>query len=98
MFLTGALAAIAIIFLLLKFNLKRIAKYDIVLDVALSFFLIWIFAGTFAGMMAGLVAGAIISIFLYVAKRAVPREELKWLKTRSFPYRKLAWVEVERNR
>lgn len=94
MFLAGLISAIAIIFLLLKFNLKRIAKYDIVLDVAITFFLIWIFAGTFAGMMAGLFAGAIISIFLYVAKRAIPREELRWVKTKSFPYRKLAWVEV----
>jgi membrane-bound ClpP family serine protease len=94
MFLAGLISAIAIIFLLLKFNLKRIAKYDIVLDVAITFFLIWIFAGTFAGMMAGLFAGAIISVFLYVAKRAIPREELRWVKTKSFPYRKLAWVEV----
>ena len=53
MFLAGLIAAIAIIFLLFKFNLKRIAKYDIVLDIAITFFLIWIFAGTFAGMMAG---------------------------------------------
>jgi hypothetical protein len=94
MFLAGLIAAIAIIFLLLKFNLKRIAKYDIVLDIAITFFLIWIFAGTFAGMMAGLFAGALISVFLYVAKRAIPREELRWVKTKSFPYRKFAWVQV----
>lgn len=94
MFLAGLISAIAIIFLLLKFNLRRIAKYDIVLDIAITFFLIWIFAGTFAGMMAGLLAGAIISIFLYVAKRAIPREELRWVKTKSFPYRKFSWVQV----
>ncbi len=54
MFLAGLIAALAMIFLLLKFNLKRIAKYDIFLDVVITFFFIWIFAGTFAGMMAGL--------------------------------------------
>jgi hypothetical protein len=94
MFLAGLIAAIGIIFLLLKFNIRRIAKYDILLDVAITFFLIWIFAGTFAGMMAGLFAGALISVFLYVIKRAIPREELRWVKTRSFPYRKFAWVQV----
>jgi hypothetical protein len=94
MLLAGLIAAIGIIFLLLKFNLKRILKYDIILDVAITFFFIWIFAGTFAGMMAGLLAGALISVFLYVAKRTVPREELRWVKTKSFPYRKFAWVQV----
>jgi len=92
--LEGALAAIAIIFLLLKLNLKRIAKHDIFLDICLTFFFIWIFAGTFAGMMAGLWAGAFISIFLFIAKRHVKHEELRWVRTRSFPYRKFAWVEV----
>ena len=94
MFLAGIVAAVGIIFLLLKFNIRRIAKYDILLDVLITFFLIWIFAGTFAGMMAGLFAGALISIFLYVIKRTVPREELRWVKTSSFPFRKLAWVQV----
>jgi hypothetical protein len=94
MFLAGLIAACAMIFLLIKFNLRRIAKYDIFLDILITFFLIWIFAGTFAGMMAGLFAGAIISIFLYVIKRTIPKEELRWVKTRAFPYRKLAWVQV----
>lgn len=94
MFLAGLIAALAMIFLLIKFNLKRIAKYDILLDVIITFFFIWIFAGTFAGMMAGLFAGALISIFLWAVKRTVPREELRWVKTRRFPYRKFAWVQV----
>ncbi len=93
-FLSGLLAALAMIFLLLKLNLKRIAKYDIFLDVVLTFFFIWIFAGTFAGMMAGLWAGALISIFLWWAKRSIPQEELRFIKTKRFPYRKLAWVQV----
>jgi hypothetical protein len=86
------------IFLLLKLNLRRIAKYDIFLDIVLTFFFIWIFAGTFAGMMAGLWAGALISAFLWWAKRNVQQEELKWIKTKRFPYRKLAWVTVIKTR
>jgi hypothetical protein len=94
MFITGIIAAAAILFLLLKFNLRRILKYDILIDIAVTFFLIWIFAGTFAGMMAGLMAGAIISIFLYIAKRAIPQERMAFIKTEGFPYRKFGYVPV----
>ena len=38
MFIAGTIAAIGIIFLLLKFNLKRIVKFDIALDVIITFF------------------------------------------------------------
>lgn len=73
MFVTGIIAAIGIIFLLLKFGIKNVVKADILVDVGATFFLIWIFAGTFAGMMSGLIAGAIISVFLYIAKKAQPK-------------------------
>lgn len=94
MFLTGIIAACGILFLLLKFNLRRILRHDILIDVCVTFFLIWIFAGTFAGMMAGLLAGAIISVFLYIAKRVIPQEKLSVVKTNKFPYRKVAWVKA----
>ena len=95
MFIAGTIAAIGIIFLLLKFNLKRIVKFDIALDVIITFFFVWIFLGTFSGMMAGLMAGAIVSIFLFVAKKFIPKEELKFVKTTSFPYRKFMWVKAQ---
>lgn len=94
MFLAGLIAAAGMIALLLKFNLKRIIKFDIFLDIVLTFFFIFAFAGTFMGMMAGLWAGLIISVFLSVMKKSTPQEELKFVKTSSFPYRKLMWVQV----
>ena len=39
MFLAGTIAALGMIFLLLKFNLKRVVKFDIALDVIITFFL-----------------------------------------------------------
>lgn len=92
MFITGLIAACAILFLLLKFNLRRILKHEILIDISVTFFLIWIFAGTFAGMMAGLMAGAIISIFLFVARRVIPQEKLRFVKIDGFPYRSFRWV------
>ena len=94
MFLAGTIAAIGMIFLLLKFNLKRVVKFDIALDVLITFFFVWIFLGTFSGMMAGLMAGALVSVFLYVARRFMPKEELKFVKSKSFPYRKFIWVQA----
>ena len=95
MFIAGTIAAIGIIFLLLKFNLKRVVKFDIALDVIITFFFVWIFLGTFSGMMADLMAGAIVSIFLFVAKKFIPKEELKFVKTTGFPYRKFMWVKAQ---
>ena len=95
MFIASTIAALGMIFLLLKFNLKRVVKFDIALDVIITFFFVWIFLGTFSGMMAGLVAGAMVSIFLFVAKKFIPKEELKFVKTTSFPYRKFMWVKAQ---
>jgi membrane protein CcdC involved in cytochrome C biogenesis len=94
MLIAGTIAAIGIIFLLLKFNLKRIVKFDIALDVLITFFFVWIFLGTFSGMMAGLMAGALVSVFLFVTKKFMPKEELVFVKSKSFPYRKFIWVQA----
>ena len=95
MILAGAIAAAAMLFLLFKFNLRRIVSFDIMLDIIITFFFIWIFAGTFAGMMAGLVAGCIISLFLLVARKFVPRDKLAFVKVQGFPWRKFAWVPAD---
>jgi len=45
--------------------------------------------------MAAMFGGLIISITLFVMKKMMAREELMWVKTKKFPYRKFAWVEVD---
>jgi|TARA_B110000977_G_scaffold162422_1_gene207845 MFS superfamily sulfate permease-like transporter len=94
MFTAGLIAAAGLLFLLFKFNLRRIARFDIAIDVIATFFLMWIFAGTFAGMVAGLTAGLIISIVLFVAKRSMRTEKFGITKTDKFPYRKFGWKTV----
>tara|TARA_B100000586_G_C19854001_1_gene319895 strand:- start:18 stop:302 length:285 start_codon:yes stop_codon:yes gene_type:complete len=94
MFLAGTVAAIGMIFLLLKFNMKRVVKFNIALDVLITFFFVWIFLGTFSGMMAGLMAGALVSVFLYIAGKFIPKEKLRFVKSKDFPYRKFIWVQV----
>jgi len=94
MLMTGLIASAAIIFLLLKFNIRRVLNYEILIDIGVTVLLIIIFAGTFAGMMTGLMAGAVISVFLYVARRTIGYEKPGIIKTKSFPYRRPGWVRV----
>lgn len=94
MFLTGLIAALAIIFLLLKFNFRRVLSHDISIDIGVTVLLCMLFAGTFAGMMTGLMAGCIISIFLFVSKKFYGYERFGVIKTDKFPYRKFGWINV----
>lgn len=64
----GIIAAIAMIFLMLKLDIRKVCGYDIIVDVAFTGLLAWMLAGTYSGMMAALIGGAIVSIFLFVMK------------------------------
>ena len=67
--IAGIFSALAILFLLFKFNIKRVLAFDIAVDIASSLLLVVMFAGTFAGMMAAVIGGAIISIVLFIMKK-----------------------------
>ena len=84
----GIFSALAILFLLFKFNIKRILAFDIAIDIASSALLIVLFAGTFAGMMAAVIGGAIISIVLYIMKKVKGCEKPR---RKGF---KVVWVNV----
>tara|TARA_B100001250_G_C19804296_1_gene792535 strand:- start:660 stop:944 length:285 start_codon:yes stop_codon:yes gene_type:complete len=84
----GIASATAILFLLFKFNIKKVLAFDIAVDIGSSALLVVLFAGTFAGMMAAVIGGAIISVVLYAIKR---------LKGYEKPIRKgfkVIWVSV----
>ena len=86
--LAGVMSACGILFLLAKFNIKRVLYYEKSVDILSTISLIIIFAGTFAGMMAGIIGGAIISVVLFILKRTVGYEK---------PVRKgfkVKWVHV----
>ena len=82
-------------YLIFKFGVRRAISFDIPLDVACTGLLMFLFAGTFGGMMAAMVGGLVVSITLLVMKRTMTREELMFVKTKTFQYRSLRWVEVD---
>ena len=86
--IAGIFSALAILFLLAKFDFKKVLWLDIPIDIASTILLVAMFAGTFAGMMAAVIGGCIISSFLWVAKRLKGYKKPKWNKFR------YEWVEV----
>ena len=95
MITAGLISAAGLLFLLFKFGARRVITYDIPIDILTTSLLMFLFAGTFGGMMAAMVGGLIISVTLFAMKSTMTREELVWVKTKAFPYRKLRWVEVD---
>jgi|TARA_B110000438_G_C15455413_1_gene496448 hypothetical protein len=95
MVLAGTISALGLLFLLFKFGIRRVISFDIPVDIGFTALLMFLFAGTFGGMMAAMVGGLIISVTLFVMKHTMHREELTWVETKTFPYRKLRWVEID---
>ena len=75
--IAGIASALGILFLLFKFNIKRLLAFDIPIDIASSALLIVLFAGTFAGMMAAVIGGSIISVVLFITKKFAGYEKPK---------------------
>lgn len=69
--IAGVFSALAILFLLAKFDMKKVLWLDIPIDIASTILLVVMFAGTFAGMMAAVIGGCIISATLFGMKKVV---------------------------
>ena len=86
--IAGIFSALAILFLLAKFDFKKVLWLDIPIDIASTILLVAMFAGTFAGMMAAVIGGCVISLTLLTAKRLIGYKKPKWFKY------KYEWVEM----
>ena len=65
----GIISALAILFLLLKLDIRKVLYFDLLVDIMATTTLVMIFSGTYAGMAAGIIAGAIISVTLYILRK-----------------------------
>lgn len=86
--IAGVFSALAILFLLAKFDFKKVLWLDIPIDILSTILLVAMFAGTFAGMMAAVIGGCVISLTLLAFKKAVGYKKPKWNKY------KYEWVDV----
>ena len=78
--IAGVFSALAILFLLAKFDFKKVLWLDIPIDIISTCLLIIMFAGTFAGMMAAVIGGCLISMTLYLSKKAMGYKKPRWKK------------------
>ncbi len=88
----GFLTAVGIIWLLCRFNLKRIAGYASFWDIAISGSLAFIFVGTYAGMVTGIFAGVIVSLFLTVIRKFFGYEKYEIVRKEGETVGKPRWV------
>lgn len=95
MFIAGLISAAGCLFLIFKFGVRKVISYDIFFDIAITAVLLASFAGTYSGMFAAMIGGLIVSIVLFIMKRTMRHEQLMFIKTNSFPYRKFTWVMVD---
>lgn len=89
--LAGLLAGGAILFLLFKFDVKKVLYFEIIIDVISTSLLTTLMHGTFFGMCAALTGGFVISLYLYVARRMYGYKRLSRPKWYSWP----RWEIVE---
>ena len=102
MILAGIIAALGLLFLVLKLGVKKVLGYDILIDIGITSLLMWSLAGTYSGMMAALIGGLIVSIVLFIMKKTMVREELRLnnrkIKVSKFielPVPYFEWVEID---
>ena len=91
----GIVTAIGFIWIMSRFNLRRIAGYASFVDIGLTMLFCLLFVGTYAGMMTGLLAGVIVSAFLTVVGRTAGKERLKLVRKEGEVIAKPRWRRVK---
>lgn len=83
----GLISALGAFFILLRFNIRRVAGYATVIDIAVTTLFCMLFLGTYAGMMTGIFAGVVVSALLNAIRFAVgyERATLRRRKGRIIP-------------
>ena len=85
--------AITFILLMFYFDIKKIAGYAWVVDVAVFGLLLWLFKGTYAGMMTGMLAGLIITFFLRGVRKSIGYKKVKLHRAHGKLVPMPRWVE-----
>jgi hypothetical protein len=88
----GFLTAIGIIWLMCRFDLRKIAGYAAQVDITISAGLAFIFVGTYAGMVTGILAGVFVSLFLTIIRRAAGYKRLQMARLPGERVAKPRWV------
>lgn len=67
--MVGFLAAIAVIVVLMRMDLKKFLGYPVMMDIVVTLILSYLLYGTFGGMVSAIIAGLFFSLFLTLLRR-----------------------------
>lgn len=86
----GVIAALAVLIVLFKLDIRRFLWMEVWIDIAVTVGLGVALYGTFSGMMTAAIAGGIVSVVLACCKRTIPhnRPKLSWKGIRWVRYGK----------
>lgn len=88
----GFLVGLATMFHALKMGIKRIAGYDIFVDLSLSFLLMILFHGSTAGMFFAMMGGLFISVSLRMIRWFIGYEKIGIYQV---PYKLMPFVKLK---
>ena len=92
----GLLTAVGVIWILCRFDLRKIAGIATLIDIGMFILLPVLFIGTFAGMVTGMLAGVIISLFLTVIRRSVTIVHPRFIRFEGEIIPRLRWVSSQK--
>jgi len=78
MLLVGILSALGLLLLALKAGGRKTIGNDVFVDVLITVTLMVCFYGTFSGMTAAMVGGLCASVVLFVMKKTMTHEKLRF--------------------
>lgn len=90
----GLISALGAFFILMRFNIRRVAGYATLIDIAVTTLFVFMFIGTYAGMMTGIFAGVIVSLMLNLIRMAVGYERGHLRRKHGHILPSLVWVRV----
>lgn len=88
----GFLTAVGVIWILCRFDLRKVAGMATFIDIAAFVLLPVLFIGTFAGMVTGMLAGVLISLFLTIIRRSVTAVTPRVVRFEGDILPRLVWV------
>lgn len=90
----GLITAIGLIWVLCRFNIRRVAGYAAFVDIGATALLMIIFVGSYGGMMTGIVAGLAVSIFLTLVRKLMGYEQVRLVRKHGEAIAKPRWVRI----
>ena len=90
----GLISALGAFFIMWRFNIRRVAGYATLIDIAVTTLFCVLFLGTYAGMMTGIFAGVMVSLMLNVIRTAIGYEKAKLIRRSGNIMPSLIWIRV----